>query len=154
MHEVVRVPVSSVTIHPDNSNWIVVEAVVLSTSGGYTVREIGLFGGAGPSLIAHGNFPDTYKPILETENSARDLNIRMIVEVSSAAAVSLTVDPSVAVATNAGIAQAIAAHEAKIDPHPQYLTKAEADAFYDALGAAAALVLPSRAEMYFTGAGF
>ncbi|MGZ4953580.1 MAG: phage tail protein [Methylobacter sp.] len=138
VHEVNRVPISSVTEHPTNANWIIVEAVVLSTVGGWTVREIGLYGGTGPILLAHGNFPDTYKPVLETENASRDLTIRMIVEVSSSAVVSLTVDPSVAVATNQSIANSMAAHLLAVDPHPQYLTKAEADAFYDALGIAAA----------------
>ena len=32
---------------------------------------------------------------------------------------------------------AVAAHELALDPHPQYLTETEADALYDALGAAA-----------------
>lgn len=37
-----------------------------------------------------------------------------------------------------GAAAAVAAHETATDPHPQYLTEAEGDAAYDALGAAAA----------------
>jgi len=37
-------------------------------------------------------------------------------------------------------AAAVAAHEALLDPHPQYLTETEADALYDALGAATAAV--------------
>lgn len=41
-------------------------------------------------------------------------------------------------AVYAAIAAQIAAHEAEADPHPGYLTEAEGDAAYDALGAAAA----------------
>ncbi|WP_313073377.1 phage tail protein [Melaminivora sp.] len=125
VRQVARVPVSSVTQHAENPSWIIVEAVVPATIGGWTVREIGLLGGVGPGsprLLAHGSFPETYKPVLETENASRDLNIRMVVEVSSAAAVTLTVDPSVAVATNQSIANALSAHRAQADPHPQYAT--------------------------------
>lgn len=121
-HEVHRVPVSSITADMDNPNWLVVEAVLPAAIGGWTAREVGLIGGvgAGGKLIAVGTFPATYKPVL-AEGSARDLVVRMIVQVGNASAVQLTVDPSVAVATNQSIANAIAAHEAKANPHPQYM---------------------------------
>jgi phage-related tail fiber protein len=120
--EVHRVPVSSITVDTNNPNWLVIEAVVPTTVGGWTVREIGLVGGtgAGNKLLAVGNFPDTYKPLLE-EGSGRDLVVRMIVQVGNASVVQLTVDPSVALATNQSIANAVAAHEAKADPHAQYI---------------------------------
>lgn len=122
VHEVHRVPISSVTVDPENPNWLVIEAVVPTTVGGWTVREIGLIGGggAGNKLLAIGNFPDTYKPLL-TEGSGRDLVVRMIVQVGNASVVQLTVDPSVSVATNQSIANAVAAHEAKAEPHDQYI---------------------------------
>lgn len=131
VHEVHRVPVSSVTADVENPNWLVIEAVVPTTVGGWTVREIGLIGGggAGNKLLAIGNFPDTYKPLL-AEGSGRDLVVRMIVQVGNASVVQLTVDPSVALATNQSIANAIAAHEAKADPHAQYQTQAEGDGRY------------------------
>lgn len=118
--EVHRVAISSVTQDINNPNWLRVEAVILSTVGGWTIREIGLIGANGKLLFV-GNFPDTYKPVIETENASRDMTIRMVVEVSSAASVTLVVDPSVAVATNQAIVNAVAAHEAKPDPHPQYI---------------------------------
>ena len=40
--------------------------------------------------------------------------------------------------SDVGAGAAVSAHEALTDPHPQYLTEAEGDAAYDALGAAAA----------------
>ena len=118
VHEVHRVPISSVTADVENPSWLVIEAVVPTTVGGWTVRGIGLIGGggAGNKLLAIGNFPDTYKPLL-AEGSGRDLVVRMIVQVGNASVVQLTVDPSVAVATNQSIANAVAAHEAKADPH-------------------------------------
>lgn len=122
VHEVHRVPISSVTADVNNPNWLVIEAVVPTAVGGWTVREIGLIGGGGPGgkLLTIGNFPDTYKPLL-AEGSGRDLIVRMIVQVGNASVVQLTVDPSVALATNQSIVNAVAAHEAKLDPHPQYI---------------------------------
>ncbi len=131
VHEVHRVPVSSMTVDVDNPNWLIIEAVLPSTVGGWTIREIGLLGGsgAGNKLLAVGNFPDTYKPLV-AEGAAKDLVIRMIIEVSSAAIVNLTVNSGVAVATTASVANAIAAHEGKADPHTQYLTQPRGDARY------------------------
>lgn len=120
VHEVQRVPISSVTEDADNPNWIVIEALLLATVGGWTIREIGLIGGGG-KLLAVGNFPDTYKPLLETENASRDMTIRMVIEVSNSAAVTLTLDPSVAVATNQSISNAVAAHKGDPNAHAQYL---------------------------------
>lgn len=127
--EVHRVPISSITADVDNPHWLVIEAVVPTAIGGWTLREVGLIGGAQASLLAVGNFPETYKPHL-AEGSGRDLVIRMVVQVSNASVVQLTVDPSVALATNQSIANAVAAHEAKADPHPQYLNQVRGDARY------------------------
>lgn len=119
VHEVHRVPISSVTADVENPNWLVIEAVLPTEIGGWTVREMGLIGGPGSSLLAVGNFPETYKPQL-AEGSGRDMVLRMVIQVSNTAVVNLTVDPSVALATNQSIVNAMAAHEAKADPHPQY----------------------------------
>ena len=129
--EVHRVPISSLTIDADNPSWLIIEAVLPSTVGGWTVREIGLIGGRlpGGKLLAVGNFPATYKPVL-AEGAAKDLVIRMIVEVSSASVVNMTINPGVALATATTVANAIAAHEANQDPHPQYMTQPKGDARY------------------------
>lgn len=108
VHEVHRVPITSVTADPENPSWLVIEAVVPSTVGGWTVRELGLIAAAG-TLIAIGNFPPTYKPVL-AEGAGRDLLIRMIVETTNAAQVTLTLDPSVVVATNQAIVNAVAGY--------------------------------------------
>jgi phage-related tail fiber protein len=150
--EVHRVPITSITQDITNPNWLRVEAVVISTIGGWTIREIGLIGGE-DKLIAIGNFPETYKPVVETENASRDLTIRMVIEVSSAAVVSLTVDPSVAVATNQAIVNAVAVHAAAADPHPQYLTKPEGDVLYAAvLSVAGHFTDPDPHPQYITAA--
>lgn len=119
VREVHRVPISSVTVDVENPNWLVIEAVLPTEIGGWTVREMGLIGGASASLLAVGNFPESYKPQL-AQGSGRDMVLRMVIQVSNTAVVNLTVDPSVALATNQSIVNAVAAHEAKADPHPQY----------------------------------
>ena len=126
VHEVHRVPLSAINVDVDNPNWLVAEAVLPTSIGGWTIREVGLLDTAG-HLIAVGNFPDTYKPLL-AEGSGRDLLIRVIVETSNSAQVTLTVDPGVVLATKATVDNGISAHEAKADPHAQYLTQPEGDA--------------------------
>lgn len=67
-HEVWRGAISSISIDETNHNWIIVEAVIPATQGGFTVREVGLFDEAG-DLIAIGKYPETYKPV-SAEGSA------------------------------------------------------------------------------------
>lgn len=156
VNQVWSVPITSVTQDPVNTNQLIVEAVIPASVGGFTVRELGIKAADG-TLLFVGNFPATEKPVL-AQGVGRDLNLKMVVVVGSAASVTLTIDPSVVLATNQAIANAIAAHEAKTDPHPQYLTKAEADAFYDVLGAAnlpniLAQLRGDRARRYYNASG-
>jgi len=95
--EVWRGAAGSVEIDSNNPNWVVIETVIPSTVGGFTVREVGLFDVAG-DLIAIGKYPETYKPVL-AEGSSKDLYIRMIIEVANATAVTLKVDPAIIIAS-------------------------------------------------------
>lgn len=108
VREVHRLPITSLEQQPDNPNWIVVEAVVPSDVGGWTVRETALYGGAGGgSCIAVGNYPATYKPVL-TEGAAREMVMRMVIEVSSVATVKLVIDPAVAIASRKWVESLVA----------------------------------------------
>lgn len=108
VREVHRLPITSLEQHPDNPNWIVVEAVVPSDVGGWTVRETALYGGAGGgSCIAVGNYPATYKPVL-AEGAAREMVMRMVIEVSSVATVKLLIDPAVAIASRKWVESLVA----------------------------------------------
>lgn len=91
--------VSSIEIDAQNPNWIVAEAVIPASAGGFTIREVGLYDAQG-TLIAIGNYPDTYKPVL-ADGSTMDLALRTIIEVSNASSVTLRVDPNVIVASRA-----------------------------------------------------
>lgn len=112
-----RGPIGSVEIDEDNANWIVIETVIPSETGGFTLREVGLFDEEG-NLIAIGKYPETYKPVLD-EGSAKDLYIRMIIEVSNASAVTLKVDPTVIIASRKYVDEKIAL---AVSPISQSLT--------------------------------
>lgn len=106
--EVHRLAITSIETHPDNPNWIVVEAVVPSDVGGWTVRESAIYGGpGGNTCIAVGNYPETYKPVL-TEGAGREMVMRMIVEISSVATVKLLIDPAVAIASRQWVQSLVA----------------------------------------------
>ena len=95
--EVWRGNINSIYIDPDNPNWIVIEAIIPSDTGGFTIREVGAFDDLG-NLLAIGKVPETYKPAL-TQGSAKDLYLKIILEVTNASAVTLKIDPSVTLAS-------------------------------------------------------
>lgn len=69
--------------------------------GGWTVREVGLFNEDG-TLLAIGNLPDSYKPVLES-GSAKDMQIRMYVQHTNAGTVTLKIDPAIVKASQAWV---------------------------------------------------
>ena len=97
VHEVRRAGINRIEKDPANPSWVVVEQVLPPDEGGWTIREVGLYDIDG-DLVAYGNYPETYKPVL-AEGSARTQTIRFIMEVGSAASVTLKVDPSIVLAT-------------------------------------------------------
>ncbi len=138
VNEVRRAALNSVEIDPDNPTWIVCEQVIPADVGGWTIRETGIYDIDG-DLIAVGNFPETYKPVLE-EGSGRTQTIRMVIQVSNAATVTLKIDPSVVLATREYVDLKDTAHAEADDPHTQYQTKVlaaseaqEQKAYFDSL---------------------
>ena len=93
--------ISSIAIDESNPNWIVIETVIPTLDGGFTIREAGIFDDEN-NLIAIGKYPETYKPVA-AEGSSKDLLIRMILEVSNAENINLKVDPTVILATKKDI---------------------------------------------------
>ncbi|MEH9616504.1 MULTISPECIES: phage tail protein [unclassified Klebsiella] len=133
VHELSRAPLNTLSIDPNNANQIIAEQVIPEDVGGWWIREIGLFDKDG-DMIAVANCAETYKPQLQ-EGSGRVQVVRMILIVSSTAAVTLKIDPSVVLATRqyvddqiiqvkAFVDQQLAAHIAAADPHKQYAPKA------------------------------
>ena len=111
-------PLNRLSIDPKNGSQIIAEQVIPETEGGFWIREIGLYDDAGV-LIAVANCPETYKPQLQ-EGSGRTQTIRMVVVVSSTAAVTLKIDPSVVLATRQYADELLSNHLKAANPHPQY----------------------------------
>lgn len=115
INEVRRAAINTSHVDEDNPTWIVVEQVIPPDVGGWTIREVGIFDSAG-DLIAYGNYPETYKPVLE-EGSSRTQTVRFVLEVSDTAAVTLKVDPSVVLATREYVDTQRAEHEQDAEAH-------------------------------------
>lgn len=121
INEVRRALLNAVEIDPNNPNWIICEQVIPEDVGGWTIREVGIYDVDG-DLIAVGNFPETYKPILE-EGSGRTQTVRIVLQVSSSSSVELKIDPSIVLATREYVDKKQADHLAASNPHSQYLTR-------------------------------
>lgn len=113
--EVYRTPLNSLKLDPSHGNWVIAEAVLSASVGGFWMREMGLFADDG-ALIAVCNMADTYKPTL-AEGSGRTQTLRMVIAVSNTEAISLLIDDSVIMATEQYVNDLLAAHE-KSRNHP------------------------------------
>ncbi|EKR1877697.1 TPA_asm: phage tail protein [Salmonella enterica subsp. enterica serovar Saintpaul] len=107
-HEVWRGEMNTLTVAPNNPNWLIAELVLPEDVGGWYVREVGVFDDEG-ELIAIGKFPESYKPLLPG-GCGKQVCIRLIMEVSNTTAVTLTVDPSIVLATRDYV-------DARLDEH-------------------------------------
>lgn len=88
-------------IDKDNPNWIVVQTIIPSQIGGFTIREAGIVDAEG-DLIVVAKYPETYKPKVEN-GSTKDITINLILEVSNVENVTLKVDPTIIFATKKDI---------------------------------------------------
>ncbi|EHN6185363.1 phage tail protein [Salmonella enterica] len=107
-HEVWRGEMNTLMTAPNNPNWLIAELVLPEDVGGWYVREVGVFDDEG-ELIAIGKFPESYKPLLPG-GCGKQVCIRLIMEVSNTTAVTLTVDPSIVLATRDYV-------DARLDEH-------------------------------------
>lgn len=96
-NEKFRAPLNDLRVDEKNSSWFIAEGYIPSNQGNFWVREVGVFDTDG-DLIAIGNYPETFKPII-TAGVAKDLYIKVIFEVSSSDTVTLQVDPSIVMAS-------------------------------------------------------
>ncbi|WNJ80518.1 phage tail protein [Cedecea neteri] len=137
---------NQLSVDPKNPGQIIAEQIIAEDDGGKWIREIGLYDDEGV-LIAVANCPETYKPLLQ-EGSGRTQTIRMILIVSSAAAITLKIDPSVVLATRKYVDDAVIEVKSYADnlmgehvkaphPHKQYLRTSESLSEIAALGSEA-----------------
>ncbi len=111
-----RTPISHLGTDAQNPNWVIAEGMIPVDTGGWFVREVGVYDEDG-DLFAVGKYPETYKPTL-AEGTGRDLYVRFIMVVSNTETINLKIDPTVAIATRGfvedvsnGVAERSCLHE-------------------------------------------
>jgi len=107
-NEVWRGSINQIYVDSQNSNWVVIEAVIPTDVGGFYIREVGVFDDAG-DMIAVGKYPETYKPALAS-GSGKDLYIRMILELSNVSDVTLKIDPAIVLASRGYVDESVNNH--------------------------------------------
>lgn len=101
VHEVWQGSVGNIRIDEHNSNWIVVESIIPPTTGGFMIREVGLFDDEGDLLVI-AKYPETYKPTAN-DGTVKELIVKVVLEVANTSVVTLKIDPTVIVATKQDI---------------------------------------------------
>lgn len=122
INEKYRATLNGLTIDKAIKNHIVAEFIIPANIGGFWLREMGLYDDFG-TLIAVSNVAESYKPKLE-EGSGRTQTLRMILIVSSAAAISVIAGGDTVLATKDFVNDAIKEHE-KTRNHPDASTIAK-----------------------------
>ncbi|MCR6568711.1 phage tail-collar fiber domain-containing protein [Acinetobacter baumannii] len=96
INEKARIALNVVEINPNNTNQIVCEAIIPSNVGGFFIRELGLY--AGNTMVVNASYPPTYKPLAD-EGGAREINIKLVINIQNAEVIALYLDDSLIYAT-------------------------------------------------------
>ncbi|ELC7357526.1 Tail Fiber protein [Enterobacter hormaechei subsp. steigerwaltii] len=107
--EVWRHALNKISQDRKNKNYVVAELLIPPETGGFWMRELGLYDDTG-TLIAVGNMAESYKPAL-AEGSGRAQTVRMVIMVSDIESVELTIDTSTVMATQDYVDDKFAEHE-------------------------------------------
>ena len=107
--EVWRHALNKISQDNKNKNYVVAELLIPPETGGFWMRELGLYDDTG-TLIAVGNMAESYKPAL-AEGSGRAQTVRMVIMVSDIESVELTIDTSTVMATQDYVDDKLAEHE-------------------------------------------
>lgn len=99
VREVHRQAVTKYERHPTNANWIVIETIIPSNIGGFTIREMGII--ANGKLISHGSHAPFEK--LSDSSGVSEYRLRFTQNVTDGSVVELTLDESLIYATQAWI---------------------------------------------------
>lgn len=113
--------INSKYVDKENTHYVHLECVVPSNVGGFEINAIGIYDEAG-DLLAVGNLPSTYKPLLE-QGSAKELLIKVTMELRNASEVILELDPSVILASRDYVNEVKLELELKIDEAIQNFTE-------------------------------
>lgn len=129
VNERYRAPINSAKVDKSNSSWVIFEQVLTPDVGGWWIREVGLYDKDG-DLIAVGNYPEQYKPLL-TEGASITQTISIVIQVLSSDAITLNVDPSIVLATRQYVDEEVKKYNNQI--------KIDLDEVKNKLGAASAM---------------
>jgi hypothetical protein len=145
VNEQYRADLNELKIDPANPSQIIAELVIPETTGGWWMRELGLYDAAG-DLVAYANCPPSYKPLM-AEGSGRVQLLRMVLIVSSTAAVQLKTDPTVVLATRAFVETTVAAALARLDGKESVLVATTANIVLSGLQTIDGVVLTAGARV-------
>lgn len=107
--EVWRHALNKISQDKKHKNYVVAELVIPPETGGFWLREMGLYDDTG-ALIAVGNMAESYKPEL-AEGSGRAQTLRMVIMVSDIDTVELSIDTTLVMATQDYVDDKLAEHE-------------------------------------------
>lgn len=93
INETYRGLISNIYVDPEYDDRLIVECGIPADSGGYYIREIGIYD-ANQTLFAVGRLPESYKPV-EEEGSTRDFYIRVVLEVENLEDRQLIIDSNI-----------------------------------------------------------
>ena len=99
VREVHRQAVTKYERHATNANWIVIETIIPSDVGGFTIREMGII--ANGKLISHGSHAPFEK--VADPSGVSEYRLRFTQNVTDGSVVELTLDESLIYATQAWI---------------------------------------------------
>ena len=99
IREVHRQAVTKYERHATQANWIVIETVIPSSIGGFTIREMGII--ANGKLISHGSHAPFEK--VADPNGVSEYRLRFVQDITDASVVAITLDQSLIYATQAWV---------------------------------------------------
>ncbi|XPV77970.1 MAG: phage tail protein [Desulfovibrio sp.] len=121
VNEVWRGPLQAVYLKENgetaNGKYVVFEGHVPLTVGGWYIREVAIY--ADDVLLAIGSHPTMWKPDPDNETDRMEHIVRMPVCFSNTATITLTVDPTVVLASQKNVAEAIAGHDSDSEAHSE-----------------------------------
>lgn len=99
VREVHRQAVTKYERHPTNANWIVIETIIPSDVGGFTIREMGII--ANGKLISHGSHAPFEK--VADPSGVSEYRLRFTQNVTDGSVVEITLDESLIYASQAWV---------------------------------------------------
>lgn len=99
LREVHRQAVTKYERHPTNANWIVIETIIPSTVGGFTIREMGVI--ANGKLISHGSHAPFEK--VADPTGVSEYRLKFTQNITDGAVVEITLDESLIYASQAWV---------------------------------------------------